>query len=279
MAAAKIGNEEFGSQEVLKSDRAVRDHLGLPHRGGEMRQPWYEKKAGRWKQEPAAVVEVCYTIIIEKLCDTELAAEEISHIRRVKVNGREISLCPAGVWIDPCFTRLKIPMGYMKTGSNSLVLEMDYYADSGIEAVYLLGDFGVRLEGGKRPVITLPDKIMPGDISKQGFPFYSGKITYKFPKILGSSEVRMRAFKGACVKLLGKEEKILGFEPYVDRAEDLYGIQIVLGRRNTFGPLHQYPREQPFVEPASFLTMDDKWSEEYVLYEQGMLEIPAVTVQ
>ena len=60
--------------------------------------------------------------------------------------------------------------------------------------------------------------------------------------------------------------------------EDLWGIQIVFGRRNTFGPLHQFPREQPYVEPASFLTEGNNWSGKYVLYEQGMLEKPEVKV-
>lgn len=88
----------------------------------------------------------------------------------------------------------------------------------------------------------------------------------------------MADFRGACAILRGKQEVILGFEPFEGCVEDLWGIQIVFGRRNTFGPLHQFPREQPYVEPASFLTEGNNWSGKYVLYEQGMLEKPEVKV-
>ena len=279
MAKVSIKGAEFGSMEVLRADRAIRDHLGLCYRGGEMRQPWYEDKNEKCRRIPAETVDICYTIRMEVLCEAELAVEDISHIRRIEINGKAISLCPSGIWIDPCFARLKIPKEYLIVGGNSIVLTMDYDRDSGIESVWLLGDFGVRLEEGSLPVIIgLPDKVSTGDISNQGFPFYSGKITYRFPEVQGISHVRMADFRGACAILRGKQEVILGFEPFEGCVEDLWGIQIVFGRRNTFGPLHQFPREQPYVEPASFLTEGNNWSGKYVLYEQGMLEKPEVKV-
>ena len=120
---------------------------------------------------------------MEVLCEAELAVEDISHIRSIEINGKAISLYPSGIWIDPCFARLKIPKEYLIVGGNSIVLTMDYDRDSGIESACLLGDFGVRLEEGSLPVIIgLPDKVSTGDISNQGFPFYSGKITYRFPE-------------------------------------------------------------------------------------------------
>ena len=36
--------DEIPRMEVLKADRALRDILGIPYRGGEMLQPWYQVK-------------------------------------------------------------------------------------------------------------------------------------------------------------------------------------------------------------------------------------------
>ena len=52
---------------------------------------------------------------------------------------------------------------------------------------------------------------------------------------------------------------------------DLRGIEVVLTRRNTFGPLHELPKKAGSYGPYNFLTEGDHWSEEYVLYEQGLL--------
>lgn len=167
MAKVSIKGAEFGPMEILGADRAIRDHLGLCYRGGEMRQPWYEDKTEKCRRIPSEAVDICYIVRMEILCEAVLAVEDIS---RIEINGKTISLCPSGIWIDPCFAHLKIPKEYLMVGGNSIVLTMDYYRDNGIKSVCLLGDFGVKLEEGSLPVIIgLPDKVSTGDISNQGF--------------------------------------------------------------------------------------------------------------
>ncbi len=149
---------------------------------------------------------------------------------------------------------------------------MDYYKTSGIEAIYLLGDFGVELKKG-HPVITeLPATLKTGDITCQGLPFYSGSVIYYLESALsGKTQVTVKDFGGALVKLLGKEEEILAFPPYRAEIENLRGIEVVLTRRNTFGPLHELPKKAGSYGPFNFLTEGEHWSKEYVLYEQGLL--------
>lgn len=54
-------------------------------------------------------------------------------------------------------------------------IERYYGAGSGIEAVYLLGTFGVYIKEGTKVVLDeLPQELKSGDIVVQGLPFYSG---------------------------------------------------------------------------------------------------------
>ncbi|MEX1030255.1 MAG: hypothetical protein WDZ91_09465 [Paenibacillaceae bacterium] len=45
MAAYRLNEGEWQAErEILKTDQALRDELGIPYRGGEMVQPWYAEK-------------------------------------------------------------------------------------------------------------------------------------------------------------------------------------------------------------------------------------------
>lgn len=147
----------------------------------------------------------------------------------------------------------------------------------GIEAVYLLGDFGVKLiEDGKKAVLTtLPEMLKLGDITEQGLPFYSGKISYKMRGFTGKQlEVKIPDFEGSCVKLVGDEDTLIAWPPYRADIKNLKEIQVVLTRRNTFGPLHQLPARAGAYGPDSFLTTGDQWSDAYVLLPQGLMKAP-----
>lgn len=267
------GQEDISNLEVLKADRALRDQYQIPYRGGEMLQPWYQVKYKGGNTEILGNPCLEYTVEVEKVpVNVELVVEDLEHIRKVQINEQEIPLDAVGKWIDICFERIKIPENLLKTGENKISIQMDYYKTSGIEAIYLLGDFGVELKKG-HPVITeLPATLKTGDITCQGLPFYSGSVIYYLESALsGKTQVTVKDFGGALVKLLGKEEEILAFPPYRAEIENLRGIEVVLTRRNTFGPLHELPKKAGSYGPFNFLTEGEHWSKEYVLYEQGLL--------
>ena len=265
--------EDISNLEVLKADRALRDQYQVPYRGGEMLQPWYQVKYKGGNTEILGTPCLEYTVEVEKIpVAVELVVEELEHIRKVQINGKEIPVDTVGKWVDICFDRIKIPENLLQTGENKISIQMDYYKTSGIEAIYLLGDFGVELKDG-HPVITeLPTTLKTGDITCQGLPFYSGSVIYYLESVLyGKTQVTVKDFGGALVKLLGKEDEILAFPPYRAEIENLRGIEVVLTRRNTFGPLHELPKKAGSYGPLNFLTEGEHWSREYVLYEQGLL--------
>ena len=91
-------------------------------------------------------------------------ALEKRDVRRILVNGQVLADAvqlaqETSFWIDTAFTRVRIAPALLRAGYNELRLVYDYGRDSGLEAVYLLGTFGVALRGkdgaaaaGKRPV-------------------------------------------------------------------------------------------------------------------------------
>lgn len=300
---------EFPCMEVLKADRALRDQLGIPYRGGEMLQPWYQVKYKGGNTKLLDIVCLRYEVNIEEMLgsfqagDTcsgsrssqssgnghfawkihtpvRLAMEALEHVRSVTVNGVQVPAVSSGKWIDICFDELEIPADCLRPGGNTIDIEMAYYGTSGIEAVYLLGDFGVKVQGDSAILTALPDRLAIGDITGQGLPFYSGSVVYETEEIEGLSgasvAVTVEDFGGSLVKLLGDGEGVIAFPPYQARIGNLRGIEVVLTRRNTFGPLHQFPREAPSYGPGNFVTEGEGWSRDYMLYPQGLLEKPVI---
>lgn len=264
--------------EVLKADRALRDTYGIPYRGGEMLQPWYQVKYKGGNTELLSTVTLSYQVEAETLPEkVHLVVEDLAHIRRVTVNGREISLTSKGKWIDICFDELEIPDEAFQVGENTITLVMDYYKTCGIEAVYLLGSFGVKVKGDRAALTTLPETLVLGDITNQGLPFYSGSVIYQVEGLEGSRvSVTAKEFGGSLVKLLGDETEVIAFPPYRAEVENLKGIEVVLTRRNTFGPLHENPKRAGAYGPGNFMTAGKNWSEDYLFYEQGLLGEPDI---
>lgn len=265
-------------QEVLKADRALRDYYQIPYRGGEMLQPWYEVKFRGGDKELLTQLTAEYSVEISALpTGVQLVVEDLEHICGLTVNGKVVPAVSKGKWIDICFDRIPIPDEVWKEGHNTVSLIMDYYKTCGLESVYLTGSFGVEFNDGRPTLGQLPQKLSIGDISTQGLPFYSGSVIYHVDGCKDKKvSVSVEQFGGALVKLIGKEEMILAFQPHSAVVEDLRGIQVVLTRRNTFGPFHQIPKVAYAYGPANFLTEGKEWQDDYVLYEQGLLTKPVI---
>ena len=56
-----------------------------------------------------------------------------------------------------------------------LTLTCRFRSNLNLEALYLLGDFGVVLHGKDSVLVELPETLSLGDISKQGFPLIRPK--------------------------------------------------------------------------------------------------------
>ncbi|MDR1283800.1 MAG: hypothetical protein LBK99_23725 [Opitutaceae bacterium] len=304
------------SAEILKIDEALRDELGLPQRSGSMVQPWArpatDATTSATPATPASPLRLRHRIHIRNAPpeDAVLALEQPS-AWRVFLNGRELDPgTDTGWFVDPCLRRIPIPAGWLKAGENILELSAHFHAGLDLEACYLLGTFGVWTmttpmtppmtmpAGEGRAVIDrLPDTLAIGDVTVQGLPFYSGRIRYRLPLPAAANEdetglrLELPRFGGAVAVLRPAgangdgEATILAFPPHQAdlgdafmRADNLV-CEIVLTRRNLFGPLHQVPKTAPEIGPASFRTKGEMWSDDYQLFPSGLLGTPVFVTQ
>ncbi len=280
-------------QEVLKVDRAVRKAWDVPLRGGEMLQPWF---VGQAPVEIKGRVELEYDFFIETMPRTalELVMERPDRFK-IQLNDTKLdSIADQGWWVDKVFRRLPVPAAALRPGRNTIRIATDFHYGTNLEALFLMGGFGVRLEGTKRTLVRLPEKLAVGDAVGQGLPFYSGSIVYSLPlrQKLEKNEAAfliVPAMEAACaaVNAAGRARQIIGWPPYeaeitdvlLSGQEAVLELETVLTRRNSFGPLHQVPKICPGYGPDNFITEGEGWSDDYQLFPAGLLAEPVVEIR
>ncbi len=119
-------------------------------------------------------------------------------------------------------------------------------------------------------------KLGVGDICTQGLPFYSGSVTYKVPLPDGVNRLRLPEIGGACAKINGQ---ILGWDPFeadIFDCRNQVDIEVILTRRNTFGPLHDVLDPRGWICPQHFVTENSEYCGNPMLIPSGLLQSPAV---
>ncbi|MGH0053006.1 MAG: hypothetical protein ACQ5SW_06420, partial [Sphaerochaetaceae bacterium] len=159
-------------EEMLILDDAIRSQCGYPKRSEAFPQPWLvpnDEALPHW-------------VRLKFQIESEIEGESVSLASEtpeavITFNGELLETSPSEeFFVDPCLPVRRI--GKVKRGVNLLELVLPYGKKTNLEWCYLLGDFGVRLAGSKAILCDAPQYLMFGDITKQGFPFYGGSITY-----------------------------------------------------------------------------------------------------
>ena len=153
-----------------------------------------------------------------------------------------------------------------------------------IEALYLVGDFSVGLNGSFENiphdayffsgdfVIDRPvDSVSLHRLDLQGFPFFSGKLTVEKKIVCDGSPVLIRFDKRGVnaihVKINGVDVKTFMFTPYeldvseyLHEGENTVELTFVNNLRNLLGPHHHQGGELYAVSPASFFYEPCIWT-------------------
>ena len=304
------------AEEILRVDRRIKKSLGLPYRGGRMAQPWTQKLSKSANDEKAAnsvPVRLSYLFDVETVPSGSLfLALEQPERYVATLNGNGIDTASeCGWWTDRSLKKLSVDPSFLRLGSNSLTLECVYDpAHPGLECVYLLGSFGVALEGTTARLTALPAELSLGDWVPQGLPFYSGSATYA-RSIALDRKARQRLilqipeYRGVAVQIFvdGSSAGIIAWPPNeIDITEFVrsetggkhegakkqrgevqtqheIGIQIVGHRRNSHGPLHHSEKWPNWTGPAQFVTEGDEWVEGYQLVPCGLMRSPRLVVR
>ncbi|MBQ8754796.1 MAG: hypothetical protein IJZ19_07165 [Lentisphaeria bacterium] len=251
------GNPQYG--HLREADSAARKYLGLPERSHEMIQPWKQK----YLQDNARNVETVLRFRFE--CrnipeELSLALEEAERYD-ILLNGQSVEVCDAGWWCDPALRLVRLPEEVLLNGENILELSCRYDGSmSGFEAIYLLGDFGVFEDELTAPVRTLS----PGDWGLQGYPYYSGNMTYRIEfnwhgptGIPVFPDVQKWQGTALGISLNGSPQQIallaanrLNIGNDLKTGCNLLEITVYGSRRNSFGPFGADPGF--LVDPSDF---------------------------
>lgn len=181
--------------EIMKIDQAVRKHFDLRPRGGEMVQPWYaEKTDGVNYQKPLGVLKMQFPFDVAVMpSDTLFLCLETPDRFTAVINGRKLSMEQSAGWfIDNSIHKFAVPTNYLQQGRNTVELIANFSRNLDLEALYLIGDFGVELKGIQRTLTKLPAKLKVGDIATQGLPFYSGAVCYQGRQLAETRRRRTR---------------------------------------------------------------------------------------
>lgn len=257
-------NDKFATVEtdVLLLDRRLRQEYGLVPRGGEMIQPWYAKKYNEDKEKTFEKIRLEYKFYSKIDINVDIAAEYDC----LFVNGKRAVMTDK-YWVDKCF---KLFSAKIRKGENIISVEVDFCRSTNLEAVYVLGQFGVELPSA---ICALPERISTLHIERQGMPFYGGPISFRTGITDGNVLVRLNELHGADVHISdGKNDKIIAFPPY-KKVINLNGELVIIlecTRRNTFGPHHLVPYPQYAYGPEAWISEGENRTDSYVLTEQGI---------
>ena len=287
------GGAEHSAEEVLRADNHVRDLLGIERRGGAMLQPWFAKSA---YAQPYGTLRLKYRFQCETLPEGPVfLAGERPQEQRYSLNG--VALHAPDLtdwWADNAFVKMPVPDGALRLGENVVEIEVEFKRTTNVEALYLLGNFGVRLGADCVNTLTaLPETLPMNGAAERGLPFYTGRITYEIPaaryaECVDKSARRVKLRVPHAVGALtvvddGERVQRLFCEPFeadvtdAVRAGRALKLTLVNTRRNVFGPMHVLPAECRICGPEHFVTTGDRWSDAYTFVPAGLGEVQFVS--
>ena len=182
--------------------------------------------------------------------------------------------------MDPALRKIAIPQNLLVNGENTLILRTTYNEyHPGLEALYILGDFGVESDR----ITAKPEKLALGDWGKQRFPYYADNMTYFKELELPAAPstplwLKLDKFNGVAIGISvnGSNEILLGWEPYsadiakyLHAGKNLLEITVYGHRRNAFGPFYLNESSPHWVGPLQFKTCQQK---EKQLVPCGLME-------
>jgi hypothetical protein len=277
------GGPISGRMEALRLDNAIRAELGWPGRQSHVTQPWCS---------PEETAQHRVRLIFE--FDSELdvsgcslgierpggARITLNGVKAAAVQNPESGHIMDGAWFVDAFIRL-VPLPPVLKGGNRLEIDIPFGRKTNIEALHLLGNFGVDFTGEPR-ITSFPDRIGFGDTTRQGLPFYTGNIYYRnrfTMKRDGPLTIVVPHFSAPLLEVYidGKARGRIAFSPHQLRVEHLdageHSLEICCygSRQNAFGSLHNANDDFKWFGPDAYRTSGDEWTESYKIRPVGIL--------
>ena len=264
------GKETIPGATVLQIDAALRQKLGAMPRESVSVQPWCRKKS-----RPAQSVEIVLKYIVECRhvpAEKCFLALEDPKLYRITFNGIPLPASESGFWCDRSIKKIAVAPSYFRIGKNEIILSRRYDASQpGLEAVFLLGKFGVFSDALDGEVTALRF----GDWTKQGLPYYGGNLTYHLELPPGAKKLVFRKWQGTALKIKTAKSAsrvLFGDVADVRRARRIH-VTVLGSRRNALGPFYFDGENSPGRRgaPAQFFSTAQR---EKSLVPYGLIEAP-----
>lgn len=260
-------------EEILRLDNHIRSQLGFLLREGRMNQPWAMEEKENHK------VTLYYDIQSEIETSACLAIERPERCR-IFLNGEEADRKRIGYYVDHAISVIELPI--IREGTNQLIVEIEYNQKTNLENLYLLGEFNVDLRASTAVIKAQQDSIMIGDITRQGMPFYTGNLEYRFKftaEVDDEYYVHIPHFKAPVLAIYvdGIKKGLIAYAPHrlclgrLEKGEHELMICLYGNRFNGFGTLHNANDEYIWYGPDSFRTTGDEWTDSYLVRLVGIL--------
>ncbi len=277
LAEYKVNDGPWQSEEeILRIDNAARRIAGIAPRLKEVAQPYVIRET-----PPKDKLKLRFTFESELEVMGALLAMEKPEEAAVSLNGEAVSGTVTGYFVDRCIKTVPLPV--IQPGTNVIEITVPFGEKTDIEDCYLLGDFGVRIQGTKK-ILTAPQKQLGfGDITGQGLPFYTGNILYHLTvdAPTGSFTIRVPQYRGGLTEVLvdGESKGEIVFSPYALNVKTAPGehevaVRLYGTRQNGFAQLHHTQGVYFYQSPNSWRSAGDLWTYEYQLKPAGILKSP-----
>ena len=268
------------AEEMLRLDQKLRRRLKWPLRGEALAQPYIRVKEEKRDHRVRLRAVLTSDTPLTGCC---LALEETAFTTGT-LNGQTIDMTPRGTYVDQAISIVDLPE--IRAGENVLLLEVEYGDCVNLEWMYVLGNFGVEIRGAHAILHKQPEELFWGDYTRQGFPFYTGNMTYlvRLPETAPGAVLQVPRYSGAAVKasLNGGPQQMLALLPNecllqgMKEGENMLRITCPGNRYNGFGQLHLIGDDLSWVGPDSWRTEGVSWTDTYQVRPMGILSAPLV---
>ena len=269
----------YPEQELIRADNALRAKLGWQLRlGGKVVQPWAIDEP-----TPEHTVRLRFTVFCrEAVRDVKLALED-TDVAEILCNGTPITAKPDGWFCDKDIKT--VALGTLRAGENIIEVALPFGQRTNVEWCYLLGNFGVSVQGEYRELTPMPELVGFADLSRQGLAHYGSNITYRFPITThgGNVSVEIPHYAGSGVWVqIGDSRSCIVYPPYrtelaVPAGTHTVHMKLLGNRQNCFGPVHNADPKFIWTNPSRYRTTDSSWTESYRLKPLGILSAPILS--
>lgn len=281
MAEYRLDGDAWNQkEEILRIDQILRDQLGYAQRTSSMAQPYVDKTPDVRDHMLELRFQVRSQIHVSGIW---LALEQPEYAT-VVWDGKTVDQKTEGFFVDRAIKTIAMPD--ITPGEHELLLQIKFGAKSDLEWCYLLGHFGVSVQGTDVELIAPQTTLGFDSIVHQGMPFYGGNVIYTIPFTCSEGEYRLH-IPHFCATVLGVEVDgtdcgIIACSPYETSlghlAEGAHTLKITMfgNRINTFGQVHMKDDALTFFGPETWRTTGDRWTYEYRLKPQGIITAPTL---